>query len=69
VPAVYTAGDCRALWPVGDGPSDRPDADRVVALADLRNWLTGLHGGTRMVVEGRVTAQMAPAVVQEGHAP
>ncbi|WP_372053096.1 type I-E CRISPR-associated protein Cas5/CasD (plasmid) [Tistrella mobilis] len=69
VPAVYTSGDCRALWPVGDGPSDRPDADRVVALADLRNWLTGLHGGTRMVVEGRVTAQMAPAAVQQGGAP
>ncbi|CAO3382450.1 type I-E CRISPR-associated protein Cas5/CasD [Azospirillum argentinense] len=43
-----------ALWPAGEGPETGPDVDRVTALPDRRNWRTGLHGGTRMVVEGRV---------------
>lgn len=43
-----------AIWPVGEGPADGPGVDRVVALADLRNWISGLHGGTRTVVEGRL---------------
>jgi CRISPR system Cascade subunit CasD len=30
---------------------------RIVALPDLRNWKTGLHGGTRLVVEGTVEAE------------
>lgn len=34
----------RALWPAESG-SD---------LADLRNWVTGLHGGSRRVAEGRL---------------
>lgn len=43
----------RALWPAGEGPSlNEPEVSRVVALPDLRNWRTGLHGGTRNVVEG-----------------
>lgn len=44
----------RALWPRGEGPEHGPMADRVIDLADLRNWRTGLHGGVRQVVEGRV---------------
>lgn len=43
-----------ALWPRGEGPETGRDVDRVTALPDLRNWHTGLHGGTRMVVEGRI---------------
>lgn len=35
----------RALWPLsGEAPGDD--------LADLRNWVTGLHGGSRRVREG-----------------
>ncbi len=34
----------RAIWPV---PQDAPGID----LADLRNWVSGLHGGTRWVCE------------------
>lgn len=34
----------RALWPAESG-SD---------LADLRNWVTGLHGGSRRIAEGRL---------------
>jgi CRISPR system Cascade subunit CasD len=44
----------RALWPVNEGPSEGDSVHRVVALEDLRNWRTGLHGGSRMVVEGVV---------------
>jgi CRISPR system Cascade subunit CasD len=44
----------RALWPVKEGPNDGEYVHRIVALEDLRNWKTGLHGGSRMVVEGTV---------------
>jgi len=42
----------RALWPVGEGPHNGSCVDRMVARADLRNWHTGLHSGSRQVVEG-----------------
>ena len=48
----------RALWPVGQGPEVGDGVDRIADMADLRNWRTGLHGGSRRVVEGRI----APAV-------
>lgn len=35
----------RALWPI---EGDQPGHD----LADLRNWVSGLHGGSRRVCEG-----------------
>ena len=44
----------RALWPLGEGPSDGDMVHAIVDLPDLRNWRTGLHGGTRTVVEGRI---------------
>ena len=31
-----------------------PDGDRILDLTDLRNWATGLHAGSRRVVEGRL---------------
>lgn len=40
----------RAQWPEEEGPS----GDRRMELADLRNWQSGLHGGSRPVIEGRV---------------
>lgn len=41
----------RALWP-DDG---RPYAGALkYDLQDLRNWKTGLHGGTRIVCEGEI---------------
>lgn len=46
--------DLRALWPVGQGPEIGEGVDRISNLADLRNWRTGLHGGSRRVVEGRI---------------
>ena len=50
-----------ALWPVHEGPEDGECVHRVVVLEDLRNWKTGLHGGSRMVVEGTVQTGEATA--------
>ena len=44
----------RAIWPVGEGPESGDAVERITDLADLRNWRTGLHGGARRVVEGRI---------------
>ena len=52
---VKNSGAMRALWPLGHGPATDRNVDRVIDLADLRNWRTGLHGGSRPVVEGRIT--------------
>ena len=50
----------RAQWPFGEGPESLgKQADRIVDLSDLRNWRTGLHGGSRRVVEGRITPAAA----------
>lgn len=47
----------RALWPASEGPTYGPGVGRTVNLPDRRNWISGLHGGTRLVVEGRITPQ------------
>ncbi|MCW2274730.1 type I-E CRISPR-associated protein Cas5/CasD [Rhodoblastus acidophilus] len=46
----------RALWPQGEGPETGENVWRMIDLPDLRNWRTGLHGGTRRIVEGTVFA-------------
>lgn len=51
----------RALWPTEQGPEAGDDVDRIMDLADLRNWRSGFHSGSRRVVEGRV----APAVAAQ----
>lgn len=41
----------RAIWPdEGDGTDNALRHD----LADLRNWQSGLHGGSRVVMEGNI---------------
>ncbi|WP_173934953.1 type I-E CRISPR-associated protein Cas5/CasD [Chelativorans sp. Marseille-P2723] len=47
----------RAFWPLGEGPETGSKVDRIVDLPDIRNWRTGLHGGARKVVEGRVVPE------------
>ena len=55
VPANSENGEAlSALWPVNEGPVDGNNVYRIIDLADLRNWRTGLHGGTRRVVEGKL---------------
>ena len=53
------AGSLRAQWPVGQGPEAGEGVTRIADLADLRNWRTGLHGGSRRVVEGRIVPAAA----------
>ncbi len=51
------AGECgaiRAQWPEGQGPETGGSVDCIRDIADMRNWLTGLHGGSRRVIEGWV---------------
>lgn len=49
-----SATSLAATWPVGEGPEAGQGVDRITDLADLRNWRSGLHAGSRRVVEGRV---------------
>ncbi len=42
-----------AFWPADEGDADHAPAHRK-ELADLRNWRSGLHGGTRIVVTGEL---------------
>ncbi|MFN3459371.1 MAG: type I-E CRISPR-associated protein Cas5/CasD [Oceanibaculum sp.] len=60
VPGEST-GPLRALWPAGEGPESGESVHRIIDLPDLRNWRTGLHGGTRRVVEGEVLLERAAA--------
>ena len=48
------SGPFRAIWPVSEGPETGMDVERVTDLTDLRNWKTGLHSGSRRVVEGHI---------------
>ncbi len=47
----------RAQWPMGQGPEAGESVGPIVDLADMRNWRTGLHGGSRQVVEGRISPE------------
>ncbi len=46
--ALERTGHRTAAWPEGEGPS----GTRIVEVADRRVWSSGLHGGTRRLVEG-----------------
>ena len=48
------SGGVRALWSEHQGPSAGEAVDRIADCPDLRVWRSGLHGGSRRVVEGRV---------------
>ena len=45
------AEDLRLLWPNGEGGNGVRE-NRTYMLTDERNWLSGLHGGGRLVCEG-----------------
>lgn len=48
--AVGTSVGARGQWPEDEGPH----GDQTLGLADLRNWRSGLHGGSRIVVQGHL---------------
>jgi CRISPR system Cascade subunit CasD len=55
--AAPSARPFRAIWPVDEGEAG---ADRILTLTDERNWRSGLHGGGRRVVEGRIKSALPP---------
>lgn len=54
-------GAVRAFWPLGEGPETGSEVERIIDVPDIRNWRTGLHGGTRKVVEGRMMPERQAA--------
>ena len=48
------SGPFRAAWPASEGPESGPQVERVSELGDLRNWRTGMHSGSRHVIEGQI---------------
>ncbi|GEO82009.1 type I-E CRISPR-associated protein Cas5/CasD [Pararhodospirillum oryzae] len=56
VPRTAGAGPDRlpAVWPLGEGPDTGQGVLRIIDLPDRRDWSSGLHGGSRRVVEGFV---------------
>lgn len=47
----------RLLWPASEGVDDAPEGEgvqvsRTYQLTDERNWVSGLHGGGRLVCDG-----------------
>ena len=48
--ALDRDGPRPAVWPLGEGPNGA----RAMDVADRRVWSSGLHGGTRAIVEGLV---------------
>ena len=53
--------ECRALWPAGQGPEGISHSTGTARdLQDRRNWIRGLHGGSRRVVEGTLPAREIP---------
>lgn len=58
------AGDAtvRAFWPREEGAQS---PERAFAITDRRNWRSGVHGGSRIMVEGEI----ALSALAEGAAP
>lgn len=52
--ALPDTDGARAMWPEDQGPGAGDAVDQIKDCPDLRVWRTGLHGGSRRVVEGRV---------------
>ncbi len=51
--AAADVSPLRACWPESEG---NDGANRTTDVTDERNWLSGLHGGSRRVCEGRITS-------------
>jgi CRISPR system Cascade subunit CasD len=49
--------DLQAQWPEGEGPRGQNHR----RICDERNWVSGLHGGDRPVVEGLISPRNAEA--------
>ena len=47
-----TGERCQALWPQAEGPE--ASSDVTLPITDERNWISGLHGGARIVCRGHL---------------
>ena len=57
------ADSIRLMWPENDSPQEGTAVlhSRSYMLTDERNWISGLHGGGRMVCEGSIERARLPA--------
>ena len=62
-----TTASVRALWPEDEGVAEI-GSNNTYVLTDQRNWISGLHGGGRLVREGNVARQQF-SVDGDGAAP
>ena len=51
----------RMIWPRAEGRADVVEL-RSYALTDQRNWVSGLHGGGRIVCEGSMPVEAFPLI-------
>ena len=50
------ATSVRLMWPAGDG-DECVDIIRTYMVTDERNWISGLHGGGRLISEGTLSTR------------
>jgi CRISPR system Cascade subunit CasD len=55
VPPLTGETKLRAIWPENEAPESRGKKPRIRDLCDERNWRSGLHGGSRRIVEGWIS--------------
>jgi CRISPR system Cascade subunit CasD len=54
---IGSTAHASAQWPAAEGPA----GDRRIDMPDLRNWRSGLHGGSRTVERGRMPVRKGEA--------
>ena len=65
---TYAHASVRLQWPDGEGVPDIRPANTAM-ITDQRNWVSGLHGGGRLVCEGSLSIDSFPvagATSEEG---
>ncbi len=55
----------KLLWPRGEG-AEGIDPIRSYMLTDQRNWISGLHGGGRLVFDGTAPTERFPSTPEGG---
>lgn len=50
-------GEHLGMWPFSEGPQEGDGVHRVIDLTDTRDWVRGVHMGSRVVVEGFVRSR------------
>ena len=53
------------MWPAGEAIDDRVRLNETYMLTDQRNWVSGLHGGGRLVCNGTSDREAFQAPAEE----